>query len=169
MTKEESGSLHNFIDEKKIWKLLESAEKATAEKAKAILKDAREIDFKGLDLASAAVLLKNTDHSIDEEIFAAAREIKNRVYGNRIVLFTPLYVTNKCKNRCAYCGFNAENHELKRKTLSMSELAEEVKIIEDMGHKRILLVYGETDYKPEWLTDVKLVIFDIGLVLCVKS
>lgn len=65
------------------------------------------------------------------------------LYGNRIVLFAPLYVTNECANICEYCGFRADNKDLKRRTLKMDELKEEVEILQNLGHKRLLMVYGE--------------------------
>ncbi len=99
--------------------------------------------LQGLTLEEVAVLLQNQDASLDEELFAVARGIKDAIYGNRIVLFAPLYVSNYCANACSYCGFSADNHDLPRKTLSEQELIAEVETLEDMGHKRILAVYGE--------------------------
>ncbi len=131
----------SFIDDKAIWSAIENAANPTAEQVRTILTKARECE--GLNIADAATLLQNQNKALDEELFAVAREIKNTIYGNRIVMFAPLYVSNHCANSCSYCGFNADNHQLKRKTLKQNEIRREVEILEDMGHKRILAVYGE--------------------------
>jgi 2-iminoacetate synthase len=89
-----------------------------------------------------------------QEIKDGARELKEKVYGNRIVLFAPLYIGNKCKNNCTYCGFRASNKEAVRKTLSDQEIVNEVEALEDNGQKRLILVYGEhADYSPEYIAD----------------
>lgn len=131
----------NFIDDSAIWRAIESAENPSETEVRVILDKARQCE--GLSITDTAVLLQNQNKELDEEIFAVAREIKNKIYGNRIVLFAPLYVSNHCANSCTYCGFNADNHELKRKTLKQEEIRKEVEILEAMGHKRILAVYGE--------------------------
>ncbi|MGL5359281.1 MAG: radical SAM protein, partial [Shewanella sp.] len=131
----------SFIDEQGIWDTLHQANQPSAEQVKAVLDKARQCQ--GLSIHETAILLQNQDKALDEQLFAVAREIKNVIYGNRIVMFAPLYVSNHCANSCSYCGFNADNHELKRKTLKQDEIREEVKILEEMGHKRILAVYGE--------------------------
>ncbi len=79
-----------------------------------------------------------------DEMFAAARWVKDEIYGNRLVLFAPLYISNLCKNECLYCAFRADNTELKRRTLTQEEIANEVKILIEQGHKRLLLVAGES-------------------------
>lgn len=143
----------NFIDDEKICADIEAGEKASKEDIKQILKDVSGADHRILDGKSTAALLANRDPELQEAIFETARQIKEKIYGNRIVLFAPLYVTNKCQNQCAYCAFSANNKELHRRTLTLDEITEEAKIIEDMGHKRILLVYGETAYDAHWLVD----------------
>ena len=107
-----------------------------------ILAKAREMN--GLDDQDVAVLLACTDRDLDEEIFAAAREIKESIYGNRLVLFAPMYITNKCQNECRYCAFRASNKDIRRRNLSPDEIAQETRAIVDEGHKRILLVAGES-------------------------
>ena len=76
-------------------------------------------------------------------MFAAARFVKDEIYGNRLVLFAPLYISNLCKNECSYCAFRAGNTELKRRALTQAEIAAEVKVLIEQGHKRLLLVSGE--------------------------
>jgi 2-iminoacetate synthase len=145
--------LPNFIDEGKIHEHLENAENPDKKLVLDILDKAKDINFKGLTQFETAVLLQNKDLDLDEAIFEQAKKIKEHIYGNRMVLFAPLYVTNLCNNNCVYCGFAARNKELNRKTLTLDEIAEETKIIEDMGHKRILMVYGEFNYDVDWLVD----------------
>lgn len=96
-----------------------------------------------LNLDEMAILLNVDDPELIEEIKQGARELKRRIYGNRIVLFAPLYIGNDCINDCSYCGFRASNMELVRRTLTMKELENEVKALENRGHKRLILVYGE--------------------------
>ena len=86
------------------------------------------------------------------EIFETARELKRSVYGNRIVLFAPLYIGNYCINDCQYCGFRRSLRSTVRHSLSDQELVNEVRSLEDEGHKRLILVYGEhPKYTPEFI------------------
>jgi len=98
---------------------------------------------KGLSHKEAAVLLSVEDEKILNKIFKLAREVKEKIYGKRIVIFAPLYVGNYCVNNCKYCGYKASNKEFTRKKLTMKELKEEVRILESLGHKRIALEAGE--------------------------
>lgn len=98
---------------------------------------------KGLSHKEAAVLLSVEDEKILNKIFKLAREVKEKIYGKRIVIFAPLYVGNYCVNNCKYCGYKASNKEFTRKKLTMEELKEEVRILESLGHKRIALEAGE--------------------------
>ena len=99
----------------------------------------------GLDLAEAAALLQSGAEQ-REQIFSAAKDVKERIYGRRVVLFAPLYASNECSNNCLYCAFRRDNKELRRRTLTMPEIAEEVRILEEEGHKRVLLVLGESQH-----------------------
>ena len=96
-----------------------------------------------LEPAEMAVLINTEDPDLVEEIFAGARDLKQLIYGNRIVLFAPLYIGNECINNCRYCAFRSSNNEVARKTLSPSELAREVEALIKRGHKRLILVFGE--------------------------
>lgn len=112
----------------------------------------KSLDKQRLTLRETAMLINATDQDLIEEIKEGARELKKRVYGNRIVLFAPLYVGNKCTNNCDYCGFRSSNKEAVRKTLSDQELISEVEALEDNGQKRLILVYGEhREYSPEFI------------------
>ncbi len=98
---------------------------------------------KGLEMADVAVLAAISDPGLLGELFATARAVKETIYGSRLVLFAPLYISNLCANDCLYCAFRARNRELKRRALTQEEIAREVEILVDQGHKRILLVAGE--------------------------
>jgi len=135
-----------FINEAKIAKTLAAARRSDAGRVREVLSKARQMD--GLDADDVAVLMEIQDAMLLEEIFAAARFVKDEIYGNRLVLFAPLYIANLCKNECSYCAFRAGNTELKRRTLTQDEIAAEVKILIDQGQKRLLLVSGE-EYPEE--------------------
>lgn len=135
-----------FINGAKITETLAAARRSDAGRVREVLAKARQI--KGLDADDVAVLMEIQDATLLEEMFAAARFVKDEIYGNRLVLFAPLYVANLCKNECSYCAFRAGNTELKRRTLTQEEIAADVKILIDQGHKRLLLVSGE-EYPKE--------------------
>lgn len=97
----------------------------------------------GLPPAAVAKLLRVEDADLLQQLFAAAREVKRQIYGQRVVLFAPLYLSNECTNNCLYCGFRQANQQLTRRTLSQAEIAEQVGILLQMGHKRLLLESGE--------------------------
>ncbi len=96
-----------------------------------------------LDLADTAALLRCSDPEQVAAIALAAQRLKREVYGNRIVLFAPLYLGNHCQNDCSYCAFRRSNLDLPRHTLSEAELEAEVRALEAQGHKRLILVFGE--------------------------
>lgn len=105
-----------------------------------------------LDLEETAALLVADGDDLVEEIYDAARRLKRDVYGNRIVIFAPLYIGNFCLNDCKYCAFRRSLRSTVRKTLTESELGEQIEALEDQGHKRLILVYGEhPDYTPEFI------------------
>jgi 2-iminoacetate synthase len=138
-----------FIDSEEILNYLKDT-KATKERVREVI--AKSLAKNRLTLEETAILLNADDPELIEEIKQGAKDLKEKVYGNRIVLFAPLYVGNKCMNNCTYCGFKASNKEAIRKTLNDNELREEVEALEDNGQKRLILVYGEhTDYSPEFI------------------
>ncbi len=108
---------------------------------KSIIEKARAC--KGIDHREAAVLLECDQSDLTEEMFELAREIKHRFYGNRIVMFAPLYLSNYCINGCVYCPYHAKNKSIRRKKLTQEEIREEVIALQDMGHKRLALEAGE--------------------------
>ena len=103
----------------------------------------RAADRKGLSHREAAVLLECDDPAIIERIFTLAREIKEHIYGNRIVMFAPLYLSNYCINGCVYCPYHAKNRTIPRRKLTQEEIRREVIALQDMGHKRLALETGE--------------------------
>ncbi|MGN0215930.1 MAG: [FeFe] hydrogenase H-cluster radical SAM maturase HydG [Prevotella sp.] len=98
---------------------------------------------KGLTHREAAVLLLCHDQKLRERIHNLARDVKKRIYGNRIVLFAPLYLSNYCVNGCVYCPYHAKNHQLPRKKLTQEEVRNETLALQDLGHKRLALESGE--------------------------
>lgn len=104
---------------------------------------AKSLGKQALEVAETAVLLKADDPDVVQEIFDAARRLKRDVYGRRIVLFAPLYIGNDCVNDCTYCGFRRSNREAVRRTLDATEVRTQVEALEKVGHKRLILVFGE--------------------------
>ncbi len=98
---------------------------------------------KGLSHREAAVLLDCDEPDLVDKIFKLAEDIKRRFYGNRIVMFAPLYLSNYCINGCLYCPYHAKNKSIPRKKLSQEEIRKEVIALQDMGHKRLALETGE--------------------------
>ena len=131
-----------FIDEPAIFQTLELAGTAAAAAVRAVLAKARELH--GLEAPEIAVLMNVSDPALLGELFAAAQLVKDTIYGRRLVLFAPLYVSNMCANECTYCAFRARNKSLVRRALTQEEIAHEVRILIDQGHKRVLLVAGES-------------------------
>lgn len=126
--------------------ILATLEYATTHRNDKVLVDeilARAAAGKGLNHRDAAVLLECDDPEIVERIFTLAREIKQRIYGNRIVMFAPLYLSNYCINGCVYCPYHAKNRTIPRRKLTQEEIRREVIALQDMGHKRLALETGE--------------------------
>ncbi len=140
-----------FIDADEIWGFLNQP-KPSAQRVRQII--AKSLDKNRLSLSETADLLNADDPQLIEEIKQGARELKQRIYGNRIVLFAPLYVGSKCANNCTYCGFRASNKSAERKTLADQEIIQEIEALEDNGQKRLILVYGEhKEYSPEFIAN----------------
>ena len=98
---------------------------------------------KGLSHREASVLLACNDPEKNKEIMALAEQIKKDFYGDRIVMFAPLYLSNYCVNGCVYCPYHAKNKHIARKKLTQEEVAAEVRALQDMGHKRLAIEAGE--------------------------
>ncbi|NWJ50007.1 MAG: [FeFe] hydrogenase H-cluster radical SAM maturase HydG [Bacteroidetes bacterium] len=148
-----------FIDPEEIWDLINNT-KSTPERVRELI--AKSLSKQRLTMEETAVLLNTTEPSLIEEIKEGARELKRLVYGNRIVLFAPLYVGNKCINNCQYCGFRSTNKEQIRTTLTDQELIDEVEALEETGQKRLILVYGEHHhYSPEFIAHNVKLVYDV--------
>jgi len=152
----------DYINEELIYSLLEKSSKVNESEIKEIINKAK--NCKGLSLEEVAKLLYVDGGELLEEIFDAARYVKNKVYGKRVVLFAPLYTSNECTNNCLYCGFRRDNKELHRKTLTIDEIVTEAKALEAQGHKRILLICGEHPGKTgvKHLTDAMDAVYKSG-------
>ncbi|MFA5658228.1 MAG: [FeFe] hydrogenase H-cluster radical SAM maturase HydG, partial [Oscillospiraceae bacterium] len=131
-----------FINHDEILETLEyaKANKNNRELIESLIERAR--DAKGLTHREAAVLLDCEIPELNEEMFKLARKIKQGIYGNRIVMFAPLYLSNYCINGCVYCPYHAKNKHIARKKLTQEEIVKEVTALQDMGHKRLALETG---------------------------
>ena len=130
----------DFIDDAYLTALVESAPGSVEEVRRVITKS---LSKQALTVEETAILARETRPEMIEEIFEAARRLKREVYGNRIVLFAPLYIGNLCVNDCAYCAFKRSNRDVVRRTLSEDEIRDQVRALERHGHKRLILVFGE--------------------------
>lgn len=132
-----------FIDDAEIKRTLAWAaeNKHDLKTIRGILERAK--DCKGLTYKEAMLLLECEDPQIHEEIFKLANDIKEKFYGNRIVMFAPLYLSNYCVNGCVYCPYHGQNKHIKRKKLTQEEIVQEVTALQDMGHKRLAIEAGE--------------------------
>ena len=138
-----SERAEEFIHDGEIRSTLEYA---AAHKSDAVLIEEilqRAAEGRGLSHRDATVLLMCEGKEWEERIFNIARDIKQRIYGNRIVLFAPLYLSNYCVNGCVYCPYHAKNRTIPRRKLTQEEIRREVIALQDMGHKRLALETGE--------------------------
>ena len=151
--------MKSFIDPDELWRLINNTK---ADKARVREIISKSLDKNRLTLEETAVLINASGTDLMEEIKLGAKELKKRVYGNRIVLFAPLYVGNKCSNNCQYCGFRTSNNEAVRKTLSDSEITTEVEALEDNGQKRLILVYGEhPEYSADYIAHTVRLVYNV--------
>ncbi len=140
-----------FIDSDEIHKILEETA-PTAEQVEEVIQKA--LNKNRLSMQEVAVLVKTTDPELIDRIKLGAKQLKEKVYGHRIVLFAPLYIGNYCTNVCSYCGFKATNKHVKRATLNSKEIINQVEALENVGQKRLILVYGEHPmYDAEFIAE----------------
>ncbi len=157
----------DFINEEEINRLLEEARQASPARVREIIEKAREA--RGLTPEEVATLLQNEDQELLDLMYRVASEIKLKIYGKRLVLFAPLYISDYCVNNCVYCGYRRDN-KFKRRKLTQEEVAEEVKILESMGHKRLAVEAGEhpgecpIEYVLECLKTIYSIKFDNGSI-----
>jgi len=150
------------IDEELIHTQLEAGWSKSKEEVLAVVAKAKE--GRGIEPEEAAALLQTEDPELIEEIFQEARRVKLKIYGKRLVLFAPLYLSNDCVNNCQYCGFRRDNPLISRKRLTPEEIREQVKELENLGHKRLLLECGESP-----LSDIAFVEEAIATVYATKN
>jgi 2-iminoacetate synthase len=132
----------DFIDEQKVWDVLEANQNADFGRIQEILTKAKEM--KGLNLEDVATLTSISDPEMLSALFNTANEVKETIYGKRLVIFAPLYISNLCANECLYCAFRATNKDIVRNALSQEHIARETEVLIKQGHKRILMVAGES-------------------------
>lgn len=148
-----------FIDENELWNLINSTKSSIDEVEKII---AKSLSKQRLNLSEVAVLINANDQESIKAIKKGAQDLKNKIYGNRIVLFAPLYIGNKCQNDCSYCGFRVTNKKAERKTLNDQEIINEIEALVDNGQKRLVLVYGEhQEYSPEYIANTVKIAYSV--------
>lgn len=160
----------DFIKDDEINSLIAKGKEIVSDKelVKEIIEKSKNAE--GLTPEETAILLNLEDKELIEEMFKAARQVKEKLYGKRLVVFAPLYVSNYCVNNCTYCGYKHCNDELKRKKLNKEQLIEEVKVLESLGHKRIALEAGEDpvnaplDYILDCIKSIYSIKFDNGSI-----
>jgi 2-iminoacetate synthase len=130
------------IDEGSIFDTLNASQSRDAAYIREVLAKAREM--KGLNEEEVATLTHISEPELLGELFAVAREVKETIYGSRLVVFAPLYISNLCGNECLYCAFRARNKAIKRRALTQEEILRETELLIEQGHKRVLLVAGES-------------------------
>ena len=138
-----SMKAEEFIDHEEILETLAYADahKTDEELISTIIEKAKQ--YKGLSHREASVLLACELEDKNQEVYALAKKIKQEFYGNRIVMFAPLYLSNYCVNGCVYCPYHMQNKRIARKKLTQEEIKAEVIALQDMGHKRLALEAGE--------------------------
>lgn len=152
-----------IVDENQINATLQNSLKPDNSKVRDILQ--KSLSMQGLSYAEVATLSAITDPDLIQELYLCAKKVKESIYGKRIVIFAPLYVANYCQNECSYCAFRASNRELTRRFLSQEEIAKETELLVKQGHKRIVLLAGESYPK----NDFQYILDAIATVYKVKS
>lgn len=152
-----------IIDEEKIQDILNATRHPSEKCVADVLERARE--KKGLDLEGVGYLANLADPRLLEELFVTASKIKDEIYGERLVFFAPLYVSNFCVNDCEYCNFHMRNRGMPRRKLTLKEIEGQVRFLIDMGHKRLLLEFGEDPVN----NDIDYIISVIDKIYSVKT
>jgi len=154
-----SNGATDFIEDARLTALAEGPRPDSARIRDII---AKSVAKQHLSVEETADLVRADDPELIELIFQTARQLKRDVYGNRIVLFAPLYIGNDCVNDCAYCAFKRSNREVVRRTLDKAEVRHQVEALESRGHKRLILVFGEHPrYSPEFIADTVRTVYQV--------
>ena len=155
----DTEGLESFIPTEKIEELLQSEQNPSESQIREII--AKSLEKNRLAPEETAALLNVSDPELKQLIREGAHKLKKTIYGNRIVLFAPLYVGNECVNDCVYCGFRSSNKECIRATLSHEQLVQETQALESKGHKRLIMVYGEhPKYSPDFIAQTVQTVYD---------
>ncbi len=155
----DTEGLESFIPTEKIEELLQSEQNPSESQIREII--AKSLEKNRLAPEETAALLNVSNPELKQLIRDGAHELKKTIYGNRIVLFAPLYVGNECINDCVYCGFRSSNKECIRATLSHEQLVQETQSLESKGHKRLIMVYGEhPKYSPDFIAQTVQTVYD---------
>lgn len=151
--------ISDIFNAEKINNFLSETKSASSGEVEKVLKKGEKMQ--GLTLKEAAILI-NADNAYTKKLFNTARTIKHKIYGERLVLFAPLYISNFCVNDCEYCGFHARN-KMKREKLTLKQVENQVRILTRMGHKRLLLEFGEHPKESpiDYVTDVIKAIYGV--------
>ncbi len=163
MIDEKQRTSDTFIDDELIAKLLADAKAKVGDKNAVREIIAKAGNHKGLSAGEVAVLLEVTDPALLQEMFATAAAVKQAIYGKRVVLFAPLYISSYCINNCVYCGYRQDNAEQLRRRLTPAEARKEVEILESLGHKRLAVEAGEdpVNCPIDYVTDIIREIYSI--------
>ncbi len=155
----EDHPMKPFIDSDEIWQFLKKS-KSSKNRVQEVI--SKSLEKQRLSLEETAVLVNANEPELIEQIKEGALKLKESVYGNRIVLFAPLYIGNKCTSNCTYCGFKTDNKDTERKTLSQDEIIREVHALEDNGQKRLILVFGDhPEYSAEFIAQTVKTVYSI--------
>lgn len=149
----------DFIDETLIHSLLQETASMPPDEVEAIIDKAAQA--KGLTPREVAALIQLEDSDLLQKVFDTALAIKKKIYGKRLVLFAPLYISSYCVNDCAYCGYHCSGDAV-RKKLTMDEIRQETEAIEELGHKRLMLDMGEDPVRTpiEYVLEAMRTIYD---------
>lgn len=155
----EDQKMKPFIDPEEIWGFINNT-RSDKERVREVI--SKSLSKKRLSLEDTAVLINANDPELICEIKDGAEQLKKNVYGNRVVLFAPLYIGNKCSNNCTYCGFRSTNTNAIRKTLTNNEIVSEIEALEDNGQKRLILVYGEhAQYDADYIAETVKIAYSV--------
>jgi 2-iminoacetate synthase len=155
----DTTGVKSFIPTEKIAELVKNQTNVEPGRISDII--SKSLDKNRLDPEETAALLNVTDPELKQMVLAGAKELKEKIYGNRIVLFAPLYVGNDCINDCVYCGFRISNKDCLRDTLTTEQLVHETQSLVERGHKRLIMVYGEhPQYSPEFIAQTVQTVYD---------
>lgn len=153
-------AMENFIDSDEIHGFIKEFANPTPEQVDEVI--AKSLNKQRLSLQETAILVNADSPEMVDKIKLAAKQLKEQIYGKRIVLFAPLYIGNLCINDCTYCGFRSTNKKQERLTLGKQDIVDQVVALEDSGHKRLILVYGEHPrYDAKFIAETVKVVYGV--------